>query len=139
MFYALARTLPALALALALSPAALAQSRTLVADIPFDFSVGGQTLAAGRYQILPVHPHAFTITSLGRRAAHATFMANGAVKPAADSSSLVFLRSPGGALFLDQLWHAGLNSGFQLTRSRRTRQLLFRASTAPQPVTVAAR
>lgn len=136
MFHAPARALFALALAIPLVPA---QSRSLVADIPFDFSVGDQRLPAGRYEILPVFPHAFKIASPGRSSAHATFMANGAVKPAAETSSLVFLRASGGALFLDQLWHAGSNSGFQLTRSRRTRQLLYRTAAAPHPVTIAAR
>lgn len=111
----------------ALAASAKAQSGSgLRANIPFDFTVAGKTLAAGHYAItrasqtdgdlvlevnsLDEHSRAFQITSQLQT-----------LTPR-DQSVLIFHRY-GDEYFLAQMWAAGSTTGRAFTKSRRERQL----------------
>src|SRR3984893_3627133 len=106
--------------------AAQAQSsgRTqLIANIPFDFSVGNKTLPAGEYTVAQVNPasdHAvLQLRSRDGRAAAMVQMTS-VIGKARESSKLSFNRY-GEHYFFAQAWVDGDNTGLQAPKSRAER------------------
>lgn len=131
----------ALLLTFFLVPATFGQSNPfqLLADIPFEFHIGGKVLPAGNYRITPLNENSVVVASMeptGPRAAALTNPAGGGVIH--DRSELVFHRY-GDKYFLRQLWRAGTPVGKDLPVSRPERDVMFRAANSPERVYVAAR
>lgn len=110
------------------SMAVAAQAQTsgrtqLIANIPFEFSVGNKTLPAGEYVISQVNTAvdpgvlAFRSTAGSSRA---LIQMNSVTGKAQESATLMFHRY-GNQYFFAQAWVDGENSGLQASRSRAER------------------
>lgn len=107
-------------------------SRVVVADIPFDFNVGGKALTAGEYTV-----KAFTakgdILAISNKQSNNTAVrlthsieAGGAPK----QSKLVFHRY-GQRYFLSEVWSNGERTGRQLLKSREERAIESQLAAIP--------
>jgi len=94
-------------------------------SIPFDFTVGNQTLPAGDYTISDsdVHPQTFIwLQSLdGKQLAVVHTQQTFALNPSA-RTQLIFQHS-GGEYFLSQVWTLGSTSGREVRLSDRAKEL----------------
>jgi hypothetical protein len=113
---------------IAASVSANAQSLNyrLTANIPFDFSVGGQKLPAGKYWINRAQPSngdlVIQIRSMdGHSNATRLTIPKSGFDPV-QTSALVFNRY-GDEYFLSEIWVAGGVTGRELTKSRAEREL----------------
>jgi hypothetical protein len=109
---------------MAVAAQAQSSSRTqLIANIPFDFSVGNKTLPAGGYTVAQVNPasdHAvLQLRSKDGRAAAMVQMTS-VIGKARESAKLVFNRC-GDHYFFAQAWVDGDNTGLQAPKSRAER------------------
>lgn len=134
-----------IALAFASALAASAQNqRSLVVNIPFDFSVKGKTLPAGEYIVRRGNPADSSSLIVQRRDGEASAVVLTMSIDAVESqkqSRLVFNRY-GEQYFLSQVWTAGESQGTKLFRTRRERSLeieLAKAGARPETVAIAAR
>lgn len=114
-----------LVMAVALVTGALsanAQSRTARATVPFEFTVGEKTLAAGDYYVDSITQSGDTIrignTESLATVASLTIPADGTSK----NAKLVFHRY-GQHYFLAQVWSGASNEGRQLMKSRQERAI----------------
>ena len=106
-------------------------ARTVVAQIPFDFVVGNETLPAGEYVVgRATHNSAscLVVTSAdGRRSALVLTDATAAGKPAAGKAARAALKLDfhryGDQYFLAQVWNGDSHGGRRLAVSRRERVL----------------
>jgi|SRR5678815_2534835 hypothetical protein len=98
-------------------------SRRQVADIPFQFQVGNETLPAGQYSV------AATSTGetlrISSRATNATIfrLSSPLVRLETASKGKLVFHQYGGEYFLAEVWSAGYANGRQLTKSGRERAL----------------
>ena len=105
---------------LAVSATAQTQGRThLIANIPFEFSVGDKALPAGEYQVLAVNTDSSNVVLKiqsrdGKTGAMVRMMT--VTGKAQDSAKLIFDRY-GNQYFLAQAWVDGENSGLQAQKS----------------------
>ena len=92
-------------------------------SVPFDFTVGNQTLPAGDYTISDSAVHAQTAIFLqstdGKHTAVVTTHQSYALDPSA-KTQLIFQHS-GGEYFLSQLWTLGSSSGREVQLSDRAK------------------
>src|SRR5882724_1802962 len=95
-----------------------AQSSTVLKmDVPFEFRVGGQSLPAGEYTVVPKSPTIVVIQSKdGRRSAVAQSNAVQSNHSSADGK-LIFNRY-GEYRFLSQIWTPGEDVGRELPKSK---------------------
>ena len=125
-------SLLAVMIVIAASVSANAQSLNyrLTANIPFDFSVGGEKLPAGKYWISRAQQNngdtvvQIRSTDLHSNAFHFTIpvLASKPVK----NSSLVFHRY-GDEYFLAEIWPVGSETGRELPKTRAERELARQA------------
>jgi hypothetical protein len=134
-----------IALAFASALAVSAQnSRTLVVNIPFDFTVKGKTLPAGEY----ILGRASTVDTTGlmikRRDGEASAIVLTKSVQAAENqneSRLVFSRY-GEQYFLSEVWTSGDQKGRELYKTKRERALeieLAKNNASPQMIALIAR
>lgn len=99
-------------------PAVFAQSSTVVKmDVPFEFRVGGQSLPAGEYCIVPKSPTLINVRSKdGHQSAIALTNAVQATRTSNDGK-LVFNRY-GNLYFLAQVWNPGEDVGRKVIQSK---------------------
>jgi hypothetical protein len=112
------------------SMAAAAQAQTvgraqLIADIPFEFNVGSQTLPAGEYTIRQVNPASdqavLQFRSKDGRASARVQMGS-VIGKAQESAKLIFNRY-GNQHFFAQAWVDGDKTGLQASKSRAERNI----------------
>jgi hypothetical protein len=111
---------------LAAAPAAMGQTRIgdVIADVPFAFSVGGQSLPAGHYVVAAVGDD----IRISNSQTNGLFIpTHGAMRTASDGTKLVFHRY-GDTYFLSAVWVAGSTTGRELFRSRAERELAARTA-----------
>jgi hypothetical protein len=110
------------------SVAVAAQAQTsgrtrLIANIPFEFSVGNKTLPAGEYTVSQVNPasdHAVLQLRSKNNRASAMIQMDSVIGKAQESANLIFHRY-GDQYFFAQAWVDGDNSGLEATKSRAER------------------
>ena len=99
-------------------------SKRQVADIPFQFQVGNETLPAGQYSVAASSSTGETLR-ISSRATNATIFRLSsplAQLETASKGKLVF-HQYGGEYFLAEVWSAGYATGRQLAKSGRERAL----------------
>ena len=110
------------------SMAVAAQAQTngrsqLIANIPFQFSVGNKTLPAGEYTVSQVNPASDrAVLQLRRKDGKATAMVQmmTAIGKAQESAKLIFHRY-GNQYFFAQAWLDGEQTGLEAPKSRAER------------------
>jgi len=102
---------------------AKAQSSQLIADIPFDFSAGDQTLSAGKYLVNVANPatgnNVLRIRSADGKT-NVALLTHSVICRSQDQARLVFHRI-GDRYFLTQAWSAGDSTGMEAIKSRSER------------------
>ena len=103
---------------------AYGQSTRSSAQIPFDFTVGSETLSAGRYNITNATPEGkiVKIEAAGESASVMRLTSRVGGGAAAESSKLVFHKY-GNRYFLAEIWIAGEGQGQKLMKSRDEKAL----------------
>jgi hypothetical protein len=110
------RTLEIAGLAVLLASSAVAQlPHPLVAQVPFDFTVGKRTFQAGEYMVMPAGQGIVRLTSPDYREAMIAFYTPAQKSDRQAESKLVFNRY-GDRYFLSQVWSAGSDTGLQLRK-----------------------
>ena len=119
-------------------PAAAGAADKVRAYIPFEFTVGDDTLPAGNYQFEKQDiPQATVVGSLDHQA-RVMVIARAAYAPAgARVESRVIFNKYGNRYFLAEVWNAANGMGTRVTKSRHEREASLNASA--QTVLVAAR
>lgn len=135
-----------LALMLAASVVFANPDLRIKATIPFEFSVGSQTLPAGKYILKPLNNNGLLVIQGADDHHLAAIINTSGVQaiPGQEQARLVF-RKYGDQYFLGQVWPGGVAAGYQSGKSDRERELLkapnknlARRSTSPENVTVTA-
>jgi hypothetical protein len=104
--------------ALLLAPPILfAQSKegNLVANIPFAFVVGGQTLQPGHYVVSNLHDH---LSIQGQQSAKVLAPVHSKERPPRENSSKLVFHRYGDTYFLSEVWIVGNPIGKELFPSR---------------------
>ena len=91
------------------------------ANIPFQFSVGNQTIAAGKCTIKRLGTSNIVVTSDNRDVA---IMATNALASKDVSKTRLVFHKYGDSYFLAQIWTAGSQVGIELLQSRVERALI---------------
>jgi hypothetical protein len=100
---------------------AVAQQETVVANVPFDFSVHDTTLPAGEYKVSVTGDHLLCISSVkGKDHLFVTINSVYSATPMTQSE-LVFHRY-GHQYFLSEVWVAATETGDSLPATKRERQ-----------------
>ena len=136
---AICRIAGMLALAsLAITQAARAQEPVL-ANIPFDFTVGKMTLPAGEYRTQKVRDSspALLIQRTDRSAAMIV-MAQAATSNAPQPKTKLVFHRYGNQYFLAQIWVAGSSRGLELPKSAKEKEHSLARNEAPDQVTIVA-
>lgn len=109
---------------IALATAGQAQiTGRIIADIPFDFTVGRATLPAGSYAVARANTQgALRISSLQGRAGVFTITHGGRSSDKPSQAKLVFRRY-GNEYFLAEVWDEGSTAAIELPRSRAEREI----------------
>jgi hypothetical protein len=97
------------------------QTRQLRASVPFEFTVGDKTLAAGDYNVSAITMDGDTI-KIGSAASQSAVRQAVTVTGKAQNARLVFHRY-GQRYFLAQVWSAGDSEGRQLMKSQQERAI----------------
>lgn len=105
-----------------------AQSR-MVANVPFNFYVGEKAMAAGAYQVQPNSSTVDLLQNLDTSAAAFVIKAVRLEDVHQRHPKLVFERC-GNQYFLAQIWDGASDTGIQLPRSRREKEILMGANGA---------
>jgi|HubBroStandDraft_2_1064218.scaffolds.fasta_scaffold71387_2 hypothetical protein len=100
-----------------------AQSR-IVANVPFNFYVGEKAMAAGTYQVQPGSSSMDLLQNLDTDAAVFVIKAIRVQDANQRYPKLVFERC-GNQYFLSQIWDGASDTGIQLPRSRREKEILM--------------
>lgn len=106
---------------LAAASSAMGQTRVgdVIADVPFAFSVAGQSLPAGHYIVAALGDN---IKIFNSQTSGLFVPTHGAMRTASDGTKLVFHRY-GDSYFLSEVWVTGKTTGRELFRSRAEREL----------------
>ncbi len=100
---------------------AAAQANTVVADVPFNFTVQDRQLLAGEYRIEQIAPATLVIRGAGGEA-HTMVMTIAVRSLDPSEGKLVFNRY-GSRYFLKQVWAAGELQGRELIKSKAEKEL----------------
>jgi hypothetical protein len=128
------RTLATLSLSAALAPVSMRAEGPIHITVPFDFTVGAKSLAAGEYQVNQQAPHVLAIRSVNGDLAMA-IMTNPADPSAAPGKATFTFNKYGDRYFLSQISDHG--HGWGLSKSSAEKELIAKRA-SPQPVQVPA-
>lgn len=128
------RTLVTLGLSAVLSPVALLAQGPIHATIPFDFTVGAKSFAAGNYNVKEVGDHILMIQS-GAGGTGAITMVLPGKKAAKPGSALLTFNKYGNSYFLANVAYD--DRGWKFMKSRLEKEMIAKAA-SPKPVVVAA-
>lgn len=107
----------ALSLATAVMSADAQVSTKLVANIPFEFVVGSNEMAAGQYDIDRLTSGGFVIRIRDAKGNAATRLTSPIVRTTAPQKGKLVFHRYGNSYFLAEVWRAGDNNGRQLVKS----------------------
>jgi hypothetical protein len=111
-------------------------SHRMVAEIPFDFQVSGQTLPAGSYSVKDAGTEGMTqVTSEATR--HSIFVFTPGTKDGRERESKLVFHRYGDNYFLSQIW-IGSTTGRVVAPNRRERELQTQAALHTAVVPLAA-
>lgn len=102
------------------------KSHELVADIPFDFSVCGEQLLAGKYIVRPAsdaNPRVLLVSNYDNRSVIMACAHDVQMPKPTTTGKLIFNRY-GNQYFLSEVWLQGEKTGGQLTRTEQEEALL---------------
>jgi hypothetical protein len=118
--------------ALALAPAATAQSNSTIArvDIPFAFQAGSQRMPAGTYHVSEISDHTLQLRGPGKNATSFVMVHSVQVLNAPSKGSMVFDRY-GSRYYLHQVWTAGDTLGVECPKSRAEKEILQAENNQP--------
>lgn len=105
---------------------------SVVADIPFDFAVGGKSLSAGEYSVKALNDSGVALVFRNRDSNQAVIRLTNSIHSAKvpKQTKLVFRRY-GQRYFLSQVWTAGDQTGRQLLKSREERDIETQLAAIP--------
>jgi hypothetical protein len=114
----------ALALASAVASAKAQSANTVIADIPFEFSVGSKTMPAGEYSVKAItrSGNGLLILSADRKISALRLSNETNVNKNKPHARLVFHRY-GDRYFLAEVWNGTDNTGLQLVKSQEERAI----------------
>jgi hypothetical protein len=118
--FAMLTLIVAIALATAVVSANAQSSRLVVADIPFDFVVGDQTMPAAEYRVRPALGSGLIIQSADANNSAMRLTSGIESRKNKTQARLVFHRY-GNRYFLSEVWTGGRDSGLQLNTSSQER------------------
>jgi hypothetical protein len=128
-----------LALAMVLGvPMLQAQSR-LIADVPFDFSLGQRSMMEGQYEILSISQQAGELRNLDTETAE-VFIKSIRVEAGQSGHARLVFNKYGKQYFLSEIWDGNSNTGIRLPKSPREKEVSLagnRFSDGPETVIVA--
>lgn len=130
----LLRALPVLGFCAAICPLNLLAQNSIRFTVPFDFTAGGKTFAAGPYYVEFPRPLILAIFSADNRQSEMLIAHGGEASRSADSASLTFNKY-GDRYFLERV--SGPYRGWELPRSPAEKELNAKAE-PHTPVTLAA-
>jgi len=95
------------------------QSRTVVANIPFDFSVGEKALPSGQYTVKAIGQSGDALAIQNQRSAKSAMRLSNSIQKskASETTKLVFHRY-GPRYFLAEVWVSGETTGRQLLKTK---------------------
>ena len=129
-----------IAILAASSAHAQSAAREQTANIPFSFTVGDKTFAAGTYTVARINPQsdatALVIKSTDGRARRIVLTTPVQANKAQEKARLVFNRY-GDEYFLAQVWTQADDTGHEIRRSRSESTLLARARAGQAPEQIA--
>jgi hypothetical protein len=128
------RTLVTLSLSAALSPVALLAQDQINAKIPFDFTVGAKSFAAGDYSVRRLNEHILLIQNFKHGTGVMTMVLPGEQSKKAGIPVITFNRY-GDRYFLSEV--SGDSQGWRLFPSAVEKELIGKVA-SPRPVVVAA-
>ncbi len=103
-------------------------SGRLTGNIPFEFRVGNTVLPAGEYEIVPnAAPRTLLFRAEDGKAA-VVALPNIAEKLQAPTDSKLVFNRYGNTYFLSQVWHAGINRGYEMPKSKSEREMAKNAA-----------
>ena len=104
---------------------AYAQQTLLVANVPFEFVAGGQTLPAGEYRIEPATTSGPQLLLIKRTDGHALRIVSTMAVLASEwpSQARLVFECYGNQCFLSQIWTLGTKYGRELPMSSREKEL----------------
>ena len=120
-------TMVVLTVALAFAAAVVsanAQSKKLAADIPFDFTVGNQTMTSGEYSVRSITNDGAGLVIKSDDTGKSVIRLSNSIDPQRNNTQarLVFHKY-GQRYFLAEVWAGGLSEGRQLLESRDERAI----------------
>lgn len=97
-------------------------ARLVISNVPFDFVVGDQTMAAGEYRLTPASAISSTLIIRSDDTKSSAMRLTNSINPSPEKKNarLVFHRY-GNQYFLSEVWTGGEGEGRQLIKSRRER------------------
>jgi hypothetical protein len=120
-------TMLALIVTLALATAVVsanAQSKTIVANVPFDFVVGSQAMPSGKYITNPATSDGRALMIQSADAKNAVIrLANTIQRKGSRTNARLVFHRYGDRYFLAEVWNGGDSTGLELLKSRQERAL----------------
>jgi len=122
------RALATLGLSAALGPVSLmAQSTTIMARIPFDFTIGSKSFAAGEYRVMEHSSNVLAIRSADGRPAILA-MAHGFLPGAKSGEAKLTFNKYGDRYFLSRVSHS--DRGWELPKSAVEKELIAKKASS---------
>jgi hypothetical protein len=128
------RTLATLSLSAVLGPISLWAQGPIHVTVPFDFTVGAKSLAAGEYRVNQQAPHVLAIQSVNGQASM-LIMTNAAQSGAVPGQAVLTFNKYGDRYFLSQV--SANDHGWELPKSTVEKELIAKRA-SPQPVVLSA-
>jgi hypothetical protein len=117
-------TMLALTVALALATAAASNAQSankVVADIPFAFTVGDQSMPSGQYAVREANSLGNALMIQSNDAKSSVIRLTHSIRPDTSKSARLVFHRYGERYFLAEVWGGGDSTGRQLLKSRQER------------------
>jgi hypothetical protein len=106
------------------------QAQSVKADVPFAFSMQGQSMPAGNYSIIAVSDRVLEVWNLDSR--HGQLLAKQmSVQSSKDQGPKLVFHKYGDQYFLSQIWDGQSDTGIQLPESKREKELKIASNNLP--------
>ncbi len=128
-----------LAVVMVLAAPSIEAQTNLIVNVPFSFSVGQRTMTAGNYAVRSVSQQIEQIRSMDTGVAQLLIKQQRVQSMKVEHARLVFHKY-GNTYFLSQIWDGNSDTGIQLSKSAREKELSLAAARwlqTPQTVIVA--
>jgi hypothetical protein len=125
--------LAALAMAVCLMSGISAAQMKLIADIPFDFTVGKNSLPAGQYTVTAVGPQVVLLRSWGERS-NAMAICSPTRSSQYPAASKLEFHHVGERYFLSKVLPAGTGAGYHVPTSKEEDRLIRLSGQSPMRI-----